>query len=156
MDEEKKRFIVAVSVLIGTCIGAAVLGIPYVASQAGFFVTLAYIFLIGLLILIVNLYLGEVSLRTKGNHQLAGYAKKYLGKKGFYLMQFAFVFGCYSAIIAYILGIGESISFLIFKNTFFGIYIGVLFGLFMSFLLWRAMYSLKKYEKWGIAIILFL
>ena len=52
MKQENKRFLVAVSILIGTCIGAGVLGIPYVAAQAGFFVALAYILLIGGIILI--------------------------------------------------------------------------------------------------------
>jgi len=154
--KEKKRFIIAVSILIGTCIGAGVLGIPYVAAQAGFFVALAYIVLIGLMILLVNLYLGEISLRTKGNHQLAGYARRYLGKRGFYMMQFAFVFGIYAAIIAYILGIGESLSFLIFKNSSQTVLLGVLIGFVMSFLLWEARYSLKKFERWGVIIILFL
>ena len=62
---DRKSFFIAVSVLVGTCIGAGVLGIPYVAAKAGFLVALAYILLIGAMILIVNLCLGEVTLRTK-------------------------------------------------------------------------------------------
>ena len=142
--------------MIGTCIGAGLLGIPYVAAKAGFFVALIYIILIGLMMLITNLYLGEVSLRTDGNHQLQGYARKYLGKKRSYLMGFATIFGIYSAIVAYLLGIGESLSFLIFGNLGHHILFGVLFGFLMAGLLWRGMFSLKKFEKWGVAIILFL
>jgi amino acid permease len=156
MNENKKRFYTAVSILIGTCIGAGVLGIPYVAAQAGFFVALGYIVLIGLTILVVNLYLGEISLRTKGDHQLAGYARKYLGKKGYYLMEFATFFGIYAAIIAYLLGISKSISFLAFGDASYYIFIGIGFGLFMSFLLWRGMKALKRFEKWGVSIVLLL
>ena len=32
--------------------------------------------------MVLNLYVGEITLRTKGNHQLPGYAKRYLGKTG--------------------------------------------------------------------------
>ena len=154
MQVDKKRFLVAVSILVGTCIGAGVLGIPFVAAQAGFSVALVYIVLIGLMIFLVNLYLGEIALRTKGDHQLPGYANKYLGKKGFYLMEFATVFGIYSAIVAYIWGVGESLSFLITKNGSYTLLFGVVFALFMSWLLWGGIKSLKKFEKYGVAVIL--
>ncbi len=154
MNQEKKKVWAATSILVGTCIGAGVLGIPYVASQAGFFVALAYIVLIGGIILLVNLYLGEISLRTKGNHQLIGYARRYLGIKGRRFMEFATIFGIYAAIIAYMLGIGESISFLVFGNSSFTTLFGALFGLGMSGLLWKGMKALKKYEKLGVSIIL--
>ena len=154
MNQEKKKFWIATSILIGTCIGAGVLGIPYVAAQAGFFVALAYILLIGAIILVVNLYMGEISLRTKGEHQLIGYTERYLGKRGKRFMEFATVFGIYAAIVAYMLGIGESISFLIFGNSSYTTLFGILFGVGMSGLLWRGMKALKKYEKIGVSIVL--
>lgn len=154
MNQEKKKFWVATSILVGTCIGAGVLGIPYVAAQAGFLVALAYILLIGAMILIINLYLGEIALRTKGDHQLIGYARKYLGRKGKHFMEFATIFGIYAAIIAYMLGIGESISFLVFGDSSYTTLFGVLFGLGMSGLLWRGMKALKRFEKIGVSIVL--
>jgi len=153
---DKMRFFSAVSVLVGTCIGAGVLGIPYVAAKSGFFIALAYIVLIGGIILLVNLYLGEVTLRTKGNHQIAGYAEKYLGRKGRFVAQSATVFGIYSAIVAYLLGVGSSFSFLFFGNFKYAILFGVIFGIFMSGLLYRGMKALKRFEKIGVGIILFL
>lgn len=156
MNQDKKRFYTAVSILVGTCIGAGVLGIPYVASQAGFLVALGYIIVLGLIILTVNLYLGEIALRTKGNHQIPGYARRYLGKKGMMLLEFATIFGIYSAIVAYMLGIGESLSFLFFKSSSYTIYIGVVVGILMSLLLWRGIKALKRYEKIGVSIILIL
>ena len=154
--ENKKGFYTAVSILVGTCIGAGVLGIPYVAAQAGFFVALGYILLLGLIILFVNLYLGEISLRTGRDHQIPGYAGKYLGRKGKKILGFAVVFGIYSAIIAYMLGIGESLSFLIFENSSYTLHFGILFGFIMSSLIWKGMRALKKFEKIGVSIILFL
>jgi amino acid permease len=154
MDLEKKKFWTATSILIGTCIGAGVLGIPYVAAQAGFLVALGYILLIGGLILVVNLYLGEISLRTRGDHQLIGYARRYLGKRGKRFMEFATIFGIYAAIIAYMLGIGQSISFLVFGDSSYTTLFGILFGVGMSGLLWRGMKALKRYERIGVAVVL--
>ena len=156
MDADKKRLITAVSIMVGTAIGAGVLGIPYVAAQAGFWVAVAYMVILGAIILTVNLYLGEISLRTKGDHQIPGYARRYLGKKGMVVLEFATVFGIYSAIVAYLLGIGESLSFLFFRNSNYTVVIGILVGLVMSSLLWRGIKALKKYEKIGVSIILFL
>lgn len=151
-----KEYFSAVAVLVGMCIGAGVLGIPYVAAQSGFFVALGYILFIGGIILLVNLYLGEISLSTKGKHQIAGYAEKYLGKKGNYAMRFATIFGIYSAIVAYLLGVGESVSFLVFGNVGYSLVFGILFGIFMSFLLWGGMNYLKRFERLGVFVILIL
>lgn len=156
MKESTNKFLIATAVLIGTCIGAGFLGIPYVAAQSGFFVALAYILLLGLIILFVNLYLGEISLRTNGDYQIPGYARKYLGKRGRFFTAFATIFGIYTAIIAYMLGIGESISFLIIGNSNYTTLFGFLIGIFMSGFLWKGMRALKKYEKIGVAVILFL
>ncbi len=108
-----KRFPEAVATLIGTTIGAGVLGIPYVVAQAGLAVGLLHIIIIGVAVILVNLMLGEVVLRTNGNHQLTGYAEKYLGKNGKRLMAFSMAAGIYGALIAYIIGTGISLNALL-------------------------------------------
>lgn len=156
MKLEKKRFLTAISILIGTAVGAGILGIPYVASKAGFFIALFYIFILGGIILLVNLCLGEVVLRTKEKHQLAGYVQKYLGKNAKRIMEFAVIFGVYSAIVAYLFGVGESLSFLIFGNLEYSVLFGVSFGAVMSGLIWTGLKYLKKFERIGVAAILVL
>lgn len=154
MKRGVKKYLTASSILVGSCIGAGVLGIPYVAAQSGFLVALAYIFLIGAIIFLVNLYLGEIILRTKGDHQLIGYVERYLGKGARHVMEFAVIFGVYAALIAYMLGVGKSLSFVFFGNLNYEIHFGILFGLLMTFLLKGGMKSLKKFEKVGVGIIL--
>ncbi len=105
-----KRFLEAVATLVGTTIGAGVLGIPYVVAKSGLAVGLLHIIIIGAAVLLVNLLVGEVVLRTKGNHQLTGYAEKYLGKNGKRLMALAMVFGIYGALLAYTIGVGNSLN----------------------------------------------
>jgi tyrosine-specific transport protein len=150
MNSDKKGLISAISILVGTSVGAGIFAMPYVASKAGFFVSLFYILFLGTVIMFVHLYLGEVSLRTKGNHQLPGYAEKYLGRKGKILMQFSTVFGIFSALIAYMFGVGNSLSFLFFGNLSYYLYFGVAFGLVMSFFLYKGIGFLKKFEKVGV------
>jgi len=149
-----KKILTGTSILVGTSIGAGVLGIPYVAAQAGFFTALIYIFIIGFITYLINMYLGEVSLRTKNKHQIVGYAERYLGKTGRRFMEFATVFGIYAAIIAYMVGVGESLSFLVIGDTSYSILFGIFFGIIMSWLLWSGKRSLKKFEKIGVGIVL--
>ena len=49
-------------------------------------------------------------LRTKGNHQLTGYAEIYLGKWGKKLMFLTMVVGIYGALVAYLIGSSEILS----------------------------------------------
>lgn len=151
---KKGSLFTAVSIISGTCIGAGFLGIPYVAAKAGFFVTMVYLILIGGAILLVNLYLGETLLRTKGDHQLTGYVYKYLGKNGKRIMLFASQFLIYSALVAYMLGVGESVSFMFFGNLNHSVLIGAGFGVIMSLFLIGGMSSETKIEKFGVSIAL--
>ncbi len=104
------KLLEAVATLIGTTIGAGILGIPYVVAQSGLAVGLLHIIIIGTAAIMVNLLLGEIVLRTKGNHQLTGYAAKYLGKTGKRLMTLAMTFAIYAALLAYLIGVGDSVS----------------------------------------------
>jgi len=150
----KSKFFPALAVLIGTTIGAGFLGIPYVVSKSGFLPGLAYLIFIACFILFVKLYLGEVILRTNGNHQLTGYAEKYLGKSGKIVMFLAMVFGIYSALVAYLIAEGSSFSYLFFGNTSYAFLFSCLFWLIMSFLTYIGLRALKKYERIGMIVVL--
>ena len=106
----KNRLFIAATTLTGTIVGAGILGIPYVIAKTGFFYGSIIIILIGAALLCLNLFMGEVVLRTKTQHQLPGYAEKYLGKTGKRLMAFAMLFTIYGALSAYIMGEGETIK----------------------------------------------
>lgn len=105
----------AIFTLVGTVIGAGVLGIPFVVSQSGFWTGIFVIFIVGIIMTLMFLYLGEVVLRTKGKHQLPGYAGIYLGEAGRHTMSIATGLSIYGALIAYIVAGGESL-----RNLFGG------------------------------------
>jgi len=116
--KEKKLLFEAVATFVGTVIGAGILGVPYVIAQAGFWTGIFMIFILGIVSAILYLYLGETVLRTNGKHQLTGYAEKYLGKPGKYLMSFSMLVGIYGALIAYIIGEGTTFASLLgIQNT---------------------------------------
>lgn len=71
----------AVSTLVGTIIGAGILGIPYVVMQSGFGIGILNIITVYGMMILISLYTGEIVLRTKTHHQMIGYASIYLGKK---------------------------------------------------------------------------
>ncbi len=113
--KENARLLKATATLTGTVIGAGVLGIPYVVSKTGFVYGSAIIILIGIVFLFLNLFLAEIVLRTKGDHQLSGYMEKYLGSWGKRAMTFSMMVGIYGALIAYLIGEGESIRALLLQ-----------------------------------------
>jgi amino acid permease len=148
-----KKFWATTFTLTGTIIGAGILGLPYVFAKSGFLVGLFWLVVLGAVMIFVNLALGEITLRTRGKHQLAGYAEKYLGKWGKRAMLFSMIFGIYSALIAYLIGEGESISRLVPGNIHPLIF-GIMFWLVMTLLLKEGLKGLKKIETWGVIAII--
>jgi tyrosine-specific transport protein len=114
MTEERKKFFYSVSTIIGTMIGVGIFGIPYVLSKAGFRIGIFYFLILGFMVVLVNLFYGEIILRTKEPHRLVGYAEKYLGKWGKGIVTFSQIFGFYGALLAYIIIGGQFLFFLIF------------------------------------------
>ncbi len=151
---KNKIFLAAAFTLAGTAIGAGILGLPYAFSKSGFLIGVFWLIVLGGVMTLTNLCLGEVSLRTKGTHHLLGYANKYLGKKGKKLMFFAIIFGIYSALLAYLIGEGQSLSKLFMNIDSYSILFGIGFWALMSLLLYGGIERLKKIESWGVIAII--
>lgn len=148
------KLFIAVSALIGTIVGAGVLGIPYVVMRSGFVIGLANMVLVAVIVAITLLYLGEIGLRTKTNHHLPGYASLYLGKKGKYIMLFSLAFGIASALIAYLIGEGESFSYLFFNSTSYSLHFGIAFWFILSAMTYFGLKAMEKGEVLGMSAIL--
>lgn len=124
----------ATATLMGTVIGAGVLAIPSVIAQSGFLIGAIDIIVIGLAMLLLNLSLGEIVLRTNGHHQLTGYMEKYLGPWGKRLMMFSMIFGIYGALTAYIMGEGETLRTLFGGNP---LWYSLLFFVVISLVIYK-------------------
>ena len=140
---KKLPLLEAISILVGTIIGAGILGIPYVVAQAGFITGLVILAVISFTVIMINLYLGEIVLSTKARHQLTGYAEKYLGKFGKYLMFGSVVFGFYGALLAYIIGEGQVLAALTGGNEM--VY-SLLFFMGASALVYIGLTIVQKFE----------
>jgi len=149
-----KKFWSTAFTLSGSIIGAGILGLPYVFAKSGFIIGLSWLIFLGLILILVNLYIGEVTLRTKGTHQLQGYAQKYLGKTGSKIMFFAVLFGIYSALLAYLIGEGQSLSQIITGTTNYALIFGIAFWLILTVLLREGLRGLRKIETWGVLAII--
>jgi len=148
------KFFAAVSTMTGMIIGAGFLGIPYVVARSGFLIGLIQIILIGIVLMIMKLYLGEILLRTKKTHQLPGLAKIYLGKWGGRVMFGSMLMAMYLSLIAYLIGEGESFSYLIFGNFNYVLYFSLGFWVLLSVFVYHGLRALKKGETVGLIIVL--
>ncbi len=100
----------SVALIVSGTIGAGVLGIPYAVAKVGVKIGLLYIVVLGALMIGLNLFLGEVTIRTKQKLQLSGLAKKYLGTAGEYLMTTIFYLSVIGTMVVYIIGGGHSLE----------------------------------------------
>ncbi len=151
-----KKFWTTVFTLTGAIIGAGILGLPYVFSKAGFILGLFWLIFLGLIIILVNLYLGEICLRVnEENYQLVGYARKYLGKWAEKIIFIAMMFGIYSPLIAYLIGEGQSFS-QILPGNINPLFLGTGFWFVMTLLLKKGMRELRKVETYGSLAIVFI
>ncbi len=142
-----KEFLRAIAILIGTTIGAGMFGIPYVVSKIGFLPGLIYIFVLGYLILLLNLIYGEVILRTPGDHQLGGYVQTYLGgKKGFvkWLSTIGFFISIYGALLAYLIKIGEFLALIFGAGS--PVFYSILFFALGSLAVFKGLKAISYFE----------
>ena len=140
---DKIKLWMAMATLIGTTVGAGILALPYVISRSGFLIGLVEIITLGLASILLNLFVGEIILRTKKNYQLSGYVGKYLGPWGKHLMAFSLVIGIYGALIAYLIGEGEVLKTVFGGNSFF---YSLLFFVFAAGVVFFGIKALGKAE----------
>jgi amino acid permease len=157
----KKEFFGAVATLVGFTVGAGILSIPYVFSKAGFLTGIISIILIGFFVMILNLMIGETILRTKKSHQLVGYAKKYLGNKGKNIIMTLLLLYWYSAMVAYIIKIGEFLSALFNPMMIISPFLfSIFFAIVASYIIYKGIKLIEKSEFWmiitTITIIMFI
>jgi tyrosine-specific transport protein len=134
----------AVFIITGMTIGAGILGLPYVVARSGLVVGLALIALWGVVMLTLNLMLGDIAVRTQGNFQLPGFAGKYLGGWAKSFLSVIIVFSGFGALLAYIIGEGQALA-----EIFGGpaIWWSIFFWSVGSFFIWRGLQTVKTMER---------
>ena len=146
----KKEGYAATATFIGTVIGAGILGIPYVFAKAGFLLGAISLIVLTITMLFLHLMLGEIALSTKGDHQITGYAKKYLGVFWGRVMLLTLVLGLYGALLAYIIGEGQALSKILGLNPF---PISIIFFIIFSILIYFGI-NLIKFSELALVLVM--
>ncbi|MBI2037007.1 MAG: hypothetical protein HYT14_01440 [Candidatus Liptonbacteria bacterium] len=74
-----RRFVLPVSLLSGTIIGAGVFSLPFVFVASGWAIGLAYLAGFGAVFTLIHLMYADILL-ADGEHDFVGYARRYLGR----------------------------------------------------------------------------
>jgi len=162
MKKEKiwknKNFWEAVATLVGTIIGAGILGIPFVVAKVGVVPGMMILVGLGFAVMVVHLMIAELMLRTRFRHQLAGLVKKYLGVKAEFLISLSILVGSYGALTAYMVGEGEVLSTLFGmpdQKVLFSIVFFAVAGLVLLIGL-KLIKILEYWMVWLIVLVVFL
>lgn len=145
---------IAATTLVGTIVGAGILGIPYVIAQTGILYGAILMLILGVVYLLLHLILGEIVLSTKGKHQIPGYVEKYLGKWGKYTISISLFIHMYGALIAYLIGEGVTL-YAIFKVGA-PIYYTLGFFIIGSYIVYKGVKTTGKTELIMIAMLIFI
>ncbi len=141
--------------MIGMIVGAGTFGLPYVFSQAGFFIGLFYLLVIGLAVLLIHLFYGELILRTNQPHRLVGYAAKYLGPLAKKIATGTVLFEYYGALLVYLILGGQFLAIIFSRwlggSDFFWVLIFFVLGALGIF---GRLNTLARNELWMTALLL--
>ncbi|MFW5888517.1 MAG: aromatic amino acid transport family protein [Patescibacteria group bacterium] len=140
---ERLSIFEAVALIVGSTIGAGILGIPFAISKAGIMIGIAYIVGLGLLMAAINLMVGEVASRTLRNLQIVGLSKKYAGKNGGRLMSILFYTQIFSILILYLIAVGEILASLFGWQPWMWT---LIFWTVGSFVVYFGIHAVKKAE----------
>lgn len=142
----------AVAIIVGTIIGAGIVGIPYVFAKSGFLTGALVLVLVSIALLLARLMLGEVVMRTSKEFQLTGYTEHYLGRSLKNIQGFVLIISLLGTLLAYIIGQGDVLSAL-FGGSGFNWSIG--FYLVFSFLVIMGINAVKRSELFMIVALFF-
>lgn len=135
-----------VALIVAGTLGAGILGLPYAVAKVGSLIGILSIVVLGFLVMGFNLLLGEIAVRTKGEFQLVGLAKRYLGPTGKWVMTVLIYLVMFGVLDIYVIGEGESLAALfggeayVWSIIFWGlgtffVYIGLRIVKILDFLL---------------------
>jgi tyrosine-specific transport protein len=147
-------FIYAVATLVGVMVGAGIFGLPFIAFKSGFWITVFYLLVLGLVMTLVHLTFGEVILRTRERHRLPGYVRFYLGKRASFVAVMVDMVGGFGSMLVYIL-LGGQFMKLIFGNLV-AVPVGGFVVIFWALVSFAVIQGLRTVERWELWLNVFL
>lgn len=148
-----KKIIYPIATLSGTIIGVGLFSLPYITLKVGFWVMLGYFLILGILVILVHLFFGELSLKTPDFKRLPGFAKIYLGNWGEKIALISTILGIFGAILAYLIVGGEFLTELL--SPIFGggnLFWTIIYFLAGAALIFFGIKAIAKVEFWGLIL----
>jgi len=141
---EKLRItpIEGLAILVGTLMGAGVLGLPYAASKVGLIPAIGILFGVMLLMLFTSFIVLKLSAEM-GGAQMSTIAQKILGKAGGWIMYLSIMIMGFGAFLAYIAGMGNIFTTLFGVNEVLG---AILFWILASLVIYLGLAASGKTE----------
>ncbi len=130
------------ALIVGTLVGAGVLGLPYAASKVGLIPAIGILFGVMLLMLFTALIVLKLSAEM-GGAQMSTIAQKTLGNAGGWIMFISIMIMGFGAFLAYISGIGSIFTTLFGINEVFG---AILFWILASSIIYKGLAASGKTE----------
>ena len=130
------------ALIVGTLVGAGVLGLPYAASKVGLIPAIGILFGVMLLMLFTALIVLKLSAEM-GGAQMSTIAQNTLGKAGGWMMFISIMIMGFGAFLAYISGIGSIFTTLFGINEIFG---AILFWILASSIIYLGLEASGKTE----------
>ncbi len=150
MNSKTQGVLYAVAIIMGTVVGAGILGLPYAISMSGFIPGLILTLIIAFCMTLLMLYLAETALRCHNIYQLPGLVANYMGKKYKTAAIILFIIGIYGALISYVIGISDTLNHLMGGGALlYKILFTALIGM-------PILYGLKVVERFQLALTIIL
>ena len=130
------------AILIGTQVGAGVLGLPYAASKVGLIPGFGILIGVMLLMLFTALIVLKLSAEMRGA-QMSTIAQRTLGKAGGWTMYLSIVLMSFGALLAYVAGMGSVFASLFGFNETIG---GFIFWILASLVIYLGLGASGKTE----------
>ncbi len=147
MSDQTRKIVYAAAAQLGFIIGVGIFSVPYIVAQSGFAIGMLWIALLGVVLMVVNIFYSEVVTNVSGRHRLPGYAMALSGPRARILAFTTNILGAWSAIIAYSIVGGEfcySLLSPVFGGTQF--WYVVIFGLLGAVIIGRGLKLLERTE----------
>jgi len=130
------------AILVGTLVGAGVLGLPYAASKVGLIPAIGILFGAMLLMLFTAFIVLKVSAEM-GGAQMSTIAHRALGKSGGWIMYISIMITGFGAFLAYIAGMGNIFTTLFGVNEIVG---AIIFWILASSVIYLGLEASGKTE----------
>ncbi len=143
--------------MIGGIVGVGVFGIPYAFSQSGFVIGALWLFVLGILLVVMQLMFTEVILQTEGEHRIIGYIRVWMGERWARCALGGLLFSSWGALIAYLI-VGGGFAHRLLSpalggtQTMYAVFLALLAG----GLMYRGVKTTSRIETPVVCLLLFL